>query len=149
MGNICRSPAGENILRNLIEQNGHRRSIECDSAGTIGYHLGNPPDRRMLDTLRRRGIEATGAARRFDVEDFERFDLILAMDDDNLADLLAAAETEVHRAKVRRFVDFCEHYDESEVPDPYYGGEDGFKFVVELIEDGCRGLLAHLATRTR
>jgi len=147
-GNICRSPAGENVFRQLLTKNGHTHSIECDSAGTIDAHAGKSPDRRMRQTLEQRHIPVQGAARQITVGDFEKFDLILTMDDSNRQEVLAIAPSAEGRAKVRPFTSFCQAHDEREVPDPYYGGDGGFEFVADLIEDGCRGLLEHIAAES-
>jgi len=147
MGNICRSPAGENIFRAKVEEEGLSQSIKCDSAGTLGYHSGNAPDQRMSKTIRQRGYEVTGAARQFSLNDFEAFDLILTMDDDNYDNIIKLTKSEADHAKVRRFTDFCTDHEETEVPDPYYGGEAGFQLVADLIEDGAEGLLDYIKQR--
>ena len=147
MGNICRSPAGDNVFRHLVAEADLGKKVECDSAGTIGYHTGKAPDRRMTSTLEGRGIPIDGAARQFQPDDFGRFDLILTMDEDNRHGVLALATDDDERRKVRRFTDFCEHFDDPEVPDPYYGGDRGFELVADMIEDGCAGLLAHVRTQ--
>ncbi|MDC0302647.1 low molecular weight phosphotyrosine protein phosphatase [bacterium] len=144
MGNICRSPAGENIFRHVVNESGLSDQIECDSAGTIGIHSGNRPDARMSETIRRRGYEVAGHARQFAPRDFEIFDLILTMDNENFQNVIKLATTEEERAKVRKFTDFCSQHDPGEVPDPYYGGNAGFELVADLIEDGAKGLLTHL-----
>lgn len=141
MGNICRSPAGENIFRHVVKETGLSDQIHCDSAGTIGFHTGKTPDSRMSKTIRRRGYEVTGYARQFGKRDFETFDLILTMDDENFANVLKLADSEEDRDKIRKFTDFCHNHDHTEVPDPYYGGEEGFQLVADLIEDGANGLL--------
>jgi protein-tyrosine phosphatase len=146
-GNICRSPAAENVFRQVLAASAHAGRIGCDSAGTIDAHTGKPPDPRMRRTLERRGIPVRGKARCIDPGDFARFDLILTMDDFNRREVLALARTASERARVRPFVSFCRRHDHPEVPDPYYGGDDGFETVVDLIEDGCAGLLDHLAAQ--
>ncbi|NNC90093.1 MAG: low molecular weight phosphotyrosine protein phosphatase [Akkermansiaceae bacterium] len=143
-GNICRSPAGENVFRHQAAAAGLAGRVACDSAGTIGCHAGKSPDARMAETLRRRGVPVSGQARGFSARDFSDFDLILTMDGDNLADVLALARDEEHRVKVRPFTDFCRKFDHAEVPDPYYGGDAGFELVADLIEDGVAGLLDHI-----
>ncbi len=143
-GNICRSPAGENVFRHLVTESAHAQRIECDSAGTIDAHAGNPPDKRMRQTLEHRGIEVHGAARQIRVDDFESFDLILTMDDFNRQEVLALTRCEADRTKVSPFTQFCSEHDATEVPDPYYGGESGFELVADLIEDGCQGILEHI-----
>lgn len=144
LGNICRSPAAENIFREVVKEAGLSRQIIGDSAGTLGLHTGKKPDSRMSRTLAQRSYPVTGAARGFTREDFSSYDLILTMDCENRRDVLALARSPEEKAKVRDFTDFCQTHSESAVPDPYYGGQEGFEFVADLIEDGARGLLAHL-----
>jgi len=143
-GNICRSPAGENVFRHLMAESTLSHRIECDSAGTIDAHAGKSPDTRMRDTPERRGITVRGAARQITREDFGDFDLILTMDDFNRQEVLSVAPDASARAKVKPFTDFCENHEASEVPDPYYGGSSGFELVADLIEDGCQRVLAHI-----
>jgi len=144
MGNICRSPAGENIFRQVVENAGLSDYIHCDSAGTIGIHSGNKPDTRMSKTIRRRGYKVTGHARQFSLQDFEIFDLILVMDNENHKNILKLADTEEKRAKLKMFTSFCLQHHHHEVPDPYYGGDTGFQLVADLIEDGSNGLIKYL-----
>ena len=141
MGNICRSPAAEIIFRKLVEEAGLTDDLKIDSAGTINYHTGNPPDPRMSETLSRRGYEIRGCARQVQAEDLERFDLILAMDEDNLADLRALDGRGQFSDKIRAFVEYLETHDDPRIPDPYYGGQKGFEHVIELLEDGCASLI--------
>ena len=144
LGNICRSPSAENIMNHLIEQAGLSDSIICDSAGTGGYHIGAPPDRRMTAAALRRGIKLKGRARQFQKSDFEEFDLILAMDRENYRDILSLDPAGKYRDKVRLMCDFATHHSEREVPDPYYGGPEGFDKVINLLLDACEGLLQHV-----
>ena len=144
LGNICRSPSAENIMNHLIEQAGLTESIICDSAGTGGYHIGSPPDRRMAAAAARRGIRLKGQARQFQRSDFEEFDLILAMDKENYRDILSLDRGGKYRDKVRLMCDFASHHSEREVPDPYYGGSEGFNIVIDLLLDACEGLLQHV-----
>lgn len=144
-GNICRSPAAENVFRKLLSESALADRVACDSAGTITAHAGKSPDRRMRATLEGRGFPVQGAARGITRDDFAHFDLILTMDDFNRREVLALARSPAEKIKVRPFTSFCRRHAESEVPDPYYGGEAGFELVADLIEDGCEGLLAHLA----
>ena len=144
LGNICRSPAGENIFRHQVTESGLSDCIACDSAGTAGYHIGKSPDARMTKAMRHRGYQVTGGARQFTPDDFNRFDLILTMDDDNYRDIISQARSNDQRKRVRCFTDFCTEHEETEVPDPYYGGDEGFEFVADLIEDGSAGIIAHL-----
>ena len=141
MGNICRSPAGENIFRHVVKEADLSDQFQCDSAGTIGFHTGKKPDARMSKTIKRRGYEVAGYARQFGYRDFEVFDLILTMDDENHRNVLKLAKSDEDRIKVRKFTDFCHNHNHTEVPDPYYGGEEGFQLVADLIEDGAAGLL--------
>ncbi|MEA2435819.1 MAG: low molecular weight protein-tyrosine phosphatase [Thermoleophilaceae bacterium] len=143
LGNICRSPTAEGVMRRLVREAGLEAEIEIDSAGTGGWHVGAPPDMRATEAARLRGTELTGAARRFDPRrDFHRFDLILAMDAENRRDLLALAPDEEAREKVRMF-----RPGDLDVPDPYYGGDDGFEEVLDLVEDAARELLGELRSR--
>lgn len=143
MGNICRSPAGENVLRAAVEAAGIGDRFRIDSAGTISLHTGDPPDARMSRASAARGLPAEGRARQVKAADFDRFDLILAMDDDNLADLEAIASGgQGQRAHLQLFCDFCTRHDDHEVPDPYYGGADGFEKVLDLLDDGCAEIIA-------
>jgi protein-tyrosine phosphatase len=137
LGNICRSPTAEGVMRRLVEEEGLQDEIEIDSAGTGGWHVGAPPDARATEAARRRGTTLAGAARRFDpASDFDRFDLILAMDAENRRDLLALAPGDDARRKVRMF-----RAGDRDVPDPYYGGEDGFERVLDMVEEAARDLL--------
>jgi protein-tyrosine phosphatase len=144
LGNICRSPSAENIMTHLLDQRGLSSQIRCDSAGTSSYHIGSPPDRRMTAAALQRGIAMRGQARQFKRTDFEQFDLILAMDDENYEDILALDRAGAYRHKVKRMCEFCQSYRDREVPDPYYGGQDGFTYVIDLLLDACGGLLDHL-----
>ncbi|NJM98666.1 MAG: low molecular weight phosphotyrosine protein phosphatase [Phormidesmis sp. RL_2_1] len=139
LGNICRSPSAENIMNHLIEQRQLSDRVSCDSAGTASYHIGSAPDQRMAAAAMRQGVTLKGQARQFTAADFETFDLILAMDRSNYSDILALAADE-HRHKVKLMCEFCRHHSEAEVPDPYYGGEAGFDYVIELLIDACEGL---------
>jgi len=137
-GNICRSPTAEGVLREMASRDGIVLRVE--SAGTHGYHIGEPPDERAQRHARRRGYDLSAQrARRVAARDFEEFDLLLAMDRDHLA-ILGRACPAAHRHKVRLLVDG------RDVPDPYYGGPEGFEHVLDLVEAACRELLAGLAT---
>jgi protein-tyrosine phosphatase len=139
LGNICRSPTAEGVMRRVVREEGLEDEIEIDSAGTGGWHVGAAPDARATEAAARRGTVLAGAARRFEPADFERFDLILAMDRENRRDLLAHAPDDEARAKVRMF-----RSDGLDVPDPYYGGDDGFEEVLDLVEAAARDLLAEI-----
>lgn len=147
LGNICRSPSAENIMNHLIEQAGLGDRITCDSAGTAGYHIGSPPDSRMAVAARKRDIELLGAARQFQRKDFDNFDLILAMDRENYRNILALDSAGKYKQKVRLMCDFCQKYDLKEVPDPYYGGPEGFDRVIDLLLDACEGLLEYVISQ--
>lgn len=144
LGNICRSPAAENIMNHLIEQRGLTGQITCDSAGTSNYHIGSPPDRRMAAAANQRQISMDGKGRQFVKGDFQAFDLILAMDRDNFAGIAALDPQGKYADKVRLMCDFCTEHSLREVPDPYYGGPEGFNQVIDLLLDACSGLLDQL-----
>jgi protein-tyrosine phosphatase len=144
MGNICRSPAGECVMRHLTENAGAAHLLECDSAGTIDMHTGNPPDKRMRQTAQGRGIIIGGAARQIVPADLDAFDLILTMDSENRAYVDALMARHGGRAELRNFCELCREHDLSDVPDPYYGGQEGFDQVMDLLEDGCATLLEEI-----
>ena len=146
LGNICRSPSAENIMNHLIEQDNLTEVIVCDSAGTSSYHIGSPPDRRMAAAAAERGIILKGKARQFQKSDFEEFDLILAMDRENYRDILSLDRLGKYRHKVRSICEFCTHHQEKEVPDPYYGGPEGFDYVIDLLMDACESLLQQIVS---
>ena len=148
MGNICRSPTAEGVFRYHVEGAGLAEHIEIDSAGTHAYHVGEPADHRARAAAERRGMSLDGIrARRVSSDDFERFDYILAMDEDNLARLADEAPAE-HRHKLRLFLEFAQS-GEREVPDPYYGGAAGFERVLDLVDEASRGLLETLSITKR
>lgn len=154
LGNICRSPTAEAVMTHLVREAGLEGRIEVDSAGTGGWHVGDPPDDRAHAEARRRGIEMTSRARQLHVGDLAFFDLVVAMDHRNLGDIHDLSLEPAHRDKVvllRSFdpasasASMGSRPDDLDVPDPYYGGPDGFAHVFDLVEAACRGLLAHLA----
>lgn len=141
LGNICRSPAAEGVFRQLAADEGV--DVYIDSAGTGAWHVGNPPDTRMIAAARRRGYDLSRQrARKVEFSDFYEFDYLLAMDLSNHANLLSMA-TPDRDCDIRLFLDFAQG-EEREVPDPYYGGDDGFDHVLDLIEAASRGFLEHL-----
>ncbi len=145
LGNICRSPSAENIMNYLVAEHNLSDRIICDSAGTSSYHIGSSPDRRMSAAASKKlGIQLRGKARQFEVSDFQDFDLILAMDRDNYQNILYLDSTGQYEDKVRLMCDFCSRYSLTEVPDPYYGGVEGFNQVIDLLVDACGGLLEHI-----
>jgi protein-tyrosine phosphatase len=141
LGNICRSPSAENIMNHLIQQRQLSDQVVCDSAGTASYHVGRSPDRRMAAAAQAYAITLTGRARQFEPADFERFDWILAMDRQNYRDITALDPTGRYTDKVRMMCDYCRTYPDQEVPDPYYGGAEGFTYVIDLLMDACNGFL--------
>jgi protein-tyrosine phosphatase len=148
MGNICRSPTAEGVMRRLVEQAGLEDRIEIESAGTGGWHVGEPPDERATLAAGRRGVTLAGAAQQVTRDDFRRFDLLIALDRANLRELLALAPDEDAAEKVRLLREF----DPAaagvlDVPDPYYGGDRGFETVLDMVEAACRGLLDEVAER--
>lgn len=144
LGNICRSPTAEAVFRELLRREPAGLAVEVDSAGTHGYHAGEPPDARAIAAAARRGIDMSELrARMVEPADFERFDLVLAMDEQNLRRLHRLAPAE-HRHRLRLFLEYAPGLGRRDVPDPYYGGETGFEEVLDLVEAASRGLLAAL-----
>ena len=141
MGNICRSPAAEVICHEMLDQAGLEGKVEIDSAGTTGYHEGAPPDKRMGMALRRRGYHVFGQARKIEAADLAKFDLIVAMDEENLREVKALDVGREYWGKIKMFSDFFRKHKDNEVPDPYYGGVAGFEYVIDLLEDGCQNLI--------
>ncbi|MBX3588425.1 MAG: low molecular weight phosphotyrosine protein phosphatase [Ramlibacter sp.] len=147
MGNICRSPTAHGVFRHQVAQAGLAAVVRVDSAGTHNYHPGEPPDERSQAHAARRGYDLSDLrARQLRDSDFEAHDLILVMDWDNLA-LVQEECPPQHQHKVRRFTEFCQHHTSPVVPDPYYGGAQGFEQVLDLVEDAGVGLLRHVARR--
>ena len=150
MGNICRSPTAEGVVRRLLREAGLEDEVEIDSAGTGSWHVGSPPDARATETARRRGITLEGAARQVTPADFERFDLILAMDASNRRDLEALAPDDAARRKVVAFREFdplAVADGDLDVPDPYY--DDRFEHVLDVVERASEGLLDHVRAQIR
>ena len=143
-GNICRSPTAEAIFRKLAGEAGMGETILADSAGTHGYHIGEPPDPRAQDAAAKRGYDLSSLrARRFEHADFQRFDLIIAMDRDHHSILSRMARpSAVHKLKL--MMSYARRFEEEEVPDPYYGGPRGFERVLDMLEDAAQGLLESL-----
>lgn len=150
LGNICRSPAAENVMNYLVEQKNLSEYITCDSAGTADYHVGRQPDQRMtIAAATRLGIKLRGRARQLQKSDLENFGLILAMDRDNYQDILDLDSAGRYQHKVRLMCDFCSQHSAKEVPDPYYGGPEGFNHVIDLLLDACDGLMQHVISDRR
>jgi len=144
LGNICRSPMAEEIMRTLIEKKGLSKNITVDSAGIISMHQGELPDYRMRQHATQRGYNLTHHSRPVNSNDFEKFDIILGMDDYNMEALEQKAPSIEAKKKVKRITDFCTKHTLDHVPDPYYGGADGFNLVIDLLEDACEGLLTEI-----
>jgi low molecular weight protein-tyrosine phosphatase len=143
MGNICRSPTAEGVMRGLLREQGLEDAVEVDSAGTGDWHAGSPPDARATAAAQARGVMLAGAARQITAADFGEYDLILAADRRNLRDLQAlmppGSRAELHL--LREFDPASADAGDLDVPDPYYGGDEGFEHVLDLVEAACRGLL--------
>lgn len=140
LGNICRSPSAEAVFKGLVQHKGVHGNFEIDSAGTYGYHEGEPADRRMQSHAIKRGYNLTSISRPFESQtDWDRFDYIIAMDDSNLRDLKAMARSNDDLEKLFKMTDFSTRYNYNEVPDPYYGGDQGFELVLDLLEDAGEG----------
>jgi len=147
MGNICRSPTAHGVFRALVQARNMDAVIEIDSAGTHAYHAGEPPDRRAQSTAIQRGIDLSDLrARPVKARDFELYDYILAMDEDNYAILIEQCPEEA-RGKVQLFLSYAPHLKRREVPDPYYGGVKGFENVFDMINDAAQGLLTDIEQR--
>lgn len=145
LGNICRSPTAEGVMRHLVREAGLDHAIAIESAGTGAYHVGERPDPRSRQEAKRRGVPLESRAQQFVAADFERFDYVLAMDRQNQRDLEALSEDPAHHARLHLLRQFEPGGDRArDVPDPYYGEGDGFVRVFEICEAACRGLLDHL-----
>jgi protein-tyrosine phosphatase len=142
MGNICRSPAAEGIAKKFLEKRESDGTIEIDSAGTLDYHTGELPDPRMIKHASRRGYRLDSQARQFNPEnDFEYFDYIVTMDNDNYSEITSLDKKNKYKDKVFKMVSFGTKLKVDEVPDPYYSGSDGFEYVLDILEDSVEGLL--------
>lgn len=149
MGNICRSPTAEGVFTDLVNRTGNQQRFVIDSAGTHAYHVGEAPDLRAQHAARQRGIELKHLrARKVVYGDFEDFDFILVMDDDNFA-IVDKACPQQHKHKIHYLLDFASHVKTREVPDPYYGGDQGFERVLDMIESASEGFLQHLQSIKR
>ena len=147
MGNICRSPTAEGVFRHVVEQAGVSPDFTIESAGTHAYHIGNAPDHRAVAAAAARDISMQGLkARKVSIEDFAAFDHIIAMDRDNL-DILLGIQPEESRARLSLMLDFTPSREGQEVPDPYYGGTQGFEHVLDLVSEAAQGLLESLKAK--
>jgi protein-tyrosine phosphatase len=149
LGNICRSPMAEGVFRRVIAEEGVAHLFEIDSAGLGDWHVGQAPDNRAQAAARKRGMDISGqSARQITRGDFARFDLLLAMDGSNVEELIQLAP-QSERHKIRRFLDFAPHIGAQDVPDPFFGGREGFDHALDLIEEAARGLLGELVGDAR
>ena len=150
LGNICRSPTAEGVMLALLEAENLSPHFVIDSAGTSAQHSGERPDKRSLAAAQARNIQLPSGARRFERNDFARFDYVLAMDRHNYADLVRLAPDQAARDKVHMFLTFAgDPNGPSDVPDPYYGGGEGFEHVLDLCDGACRGFIAHVRAAHR
>lgn len=150
LGNICRSPSAEAVMKDIVLREGLDDKFFIDSAGTSGWHMGDEADSRMKSHAIRRGVELTSISRKFYPDsDFEQFDMIIGMDDQNIRDLLSVARNQEERSKIYKMTDFCIRYkNHDSVPDPYFGGDQGFELVLDILEDTCEGLLKKIMSET-
>jgi protein-tyrosine phosphatase len=144
LGNICRSPMAEGVFRRMMERENTNVKFEVDSAGLLDYHEGELADSRMRFHAQKRGYELTHRSRPVRKDDFDRFDMIIGMDEQNITGLKRLASTLAHEKKIYRMVDFSRNIPATHVPDPYYGGDSGFENVIDLLEDACEGLYAEI-----
>lgn len=148
MGNICRSPAAEGVMLHQLKEAGLSDQVSVDSAGTLNYHAGNLPDPRMRQAATQRGLNLTHRARQITPEDLQKFDLILVMDQENRHEVMHLSGAKERATKIQLFCQFCTEHSEKEVPDPYYGGAQGFDLVLDLLEDGCAEIIRRLKAGT-
>lgn len=149
LGNICRSPSAEAVFKNMVEKAGLSQGFDIDSAGTSGWHAGEPADQRMRSHAQKRGYILNSLSRQFDPStDFDYFDMLIGMDDSNVANMKRMARFTIDRDKLHKMTDFSQDFQYNEVPDPYYGGSEGFELVLDILEDACRGLLGYLIKKT-
>jgi protein-tyrosine phosphatase len=147
LGNICRSPAAEWVMINLLVKEGLEGKVAVDSAGTSAYHAGELPDARMREHASARGLKLTSHSRQFLVSDFENFDIIVVMDKSNLKDVLSLDTQNRYQGSVVEMCSYCPDFVETEVPDPYYGGDKGFERVLDIVTQGCENLLKEIKSR--
>jgi len=142
LGNICRSPSAEAIFKSMVDSEGLENEIKVDSAGILGIHSGEKADSRMRSHASKRGYRLESISRKFSPAfDFDQFDLIIGMDDENIADLKRMTRSKSDLLKIKKMTDFSVKYNYQTIPDPYYGGDKGFELVIDLLEDACSNLL--------
>lgn len=150
LGNICRSPAAEGIMKKFIQAENLDKELEVDSAGTIGYHTGEGADPRMKRHAKNRGYDLTSLARKFNPgEDFDHFDYIVTMDNQNYSDIKSLDFSHRFYHKILKMADFCKINKIKEVPDPYYEGDEGFEYVIDILEEGCSNLLNQIKDKNK
>lgn len=144
-GNICRSPGAEGVFTKIVKDHGLEDRFEIDSAGTTAYHAGETADKRMQKHASKRGYNLTSISRKFNpAKDFEHFDMVIAMDNENLQALKKLVRDSNDLIKICKMTDYRKFWNYEEIPDPYYGGDEGFELVLDLLEDSCQGLLEKL-----
>ena len=144
LGNICRSPSAEAVMKGIVKDSGVSHQFYIDSAGTSGWHSGEKADARMRMHASKRNIDLTSLSRSVKSSDFDNFDYIIGMDDENVFNLEQMTTHPEHQMKITKMTDYCNGHDEQSVPDPYYGGDAGFELVLDILEDACKGLLTHI-----
>lgn len=147
LGNICRSPSAEAVFKYIVEKKGESNKFIIDSAGTSAWHAGDKADARMRRHAKKRGIELTSISRKFVMEDFDRFDYIIAMDQENMHEMKKMTRNKSDIDKLHFMTDFSKRYKYNYVPDPYYGGDEGFELVLDLLEDAGEGLFDSLKVK--
>ena len=150
LGNICRSPAAEGVMSSLISNDGLREFISVDSAGTLSYHQGEAADPRMKAHAEQRGYDLTSISRKFNPKkDFDEFDYIVTMDNSNYREIKKLAVDSEQKNKIFKMANFIKNHKVDEVPDPYYEGPEGFEYVLDIIEDGCKEILKKVKNEIR
>ena len=144
LGNICRSPSAEGIFKTIVNNSDLKNDVYIDSAGTSAYHVGEKADKRMRGFAEKRGYNLTSLSRKLNQNDFSKFDYIVAMDGSNYRDILNMDKLGKYKTKVKMMTDFSSVFFGEDVPDPYYGGDDGFNRVIDILEESCKGLLGFL-----
>jgi len=146
LGNICRSPVAEAVMNECLHREGKDREIVCDSAGILDYHAGEPADQRMQSHAGKRGYKLTSISRQIDPKkDFDRFDMIIGMDRQNIKALMSLARSDKDKEKIHLMTDFLKVKKYHHVPDPYFGGEEGFELVIDIVEEACEELIRRLS----